>query len=658
MDAKELIGLSLGTCTLERVIGHGGMGAVYLAQQARPMRTVAVKVLVPPDGADPDQQRQFLERFRREANTIAKLDHRNILPIYEYDEAVVDQQRLAYLVMPYIRGGTLRERMDEMKRSGSQFDLQTVASYIDQIAGALAYAHSFGVVHRDVKPANLLFHQDGRLLLSDFGIVRLQAAPSLTSVGSFLGTAEYASPEQISAGNVDYRSDIYSLGTILYELLTGSVPFTGLNPFAVMTRKLQEKPPPVRLSRPDLSSTIDAIVTRSLARNPVDRYQLATMLADDFRAAALSPPGTPVHLGSDSINSDLTIPEQPWGLAPAAARNTNAPIAPTQPAVSPIPGESPWQWPSQQAQVNGNGVNGSSARANARTTGPDPDAVTYRQGRRLPFYGSLFVTLLLQVLVIGLLLGPDKTSSPAQAILGVLLGGSLNLLLLAVIGFNGVTRDRKTGSFVVRALIAAAAALLVSSLFVGVGGTANRGYPIVAYIILLVSNLYVLRQVARVDAPREQVKISPVLWRPALIGALTGLLPLAIILTFVLSTLVTHAPVVTSGPPMYALLRALFIVFIGIPTPGAVLAVKLSRPMRFPSLARSSAVAGMLMCAGALLIDIVLWLISGAAGQPLSILNQAWVTLVIMIGILGILGALRGMLDAWIYRKILRKGTS
>ena len=167
MDVKELIGVTFGNCTIERIIGRGGMGAVFLAQQSRPVRTVALKVVIPTPGFDAEQQRTFFERFRREADTLAKLEHKNILPIYEYDEALVDGQRLAYLVMPFIRGGTLRERMDEMKRAGRQFDLNTVDSYISQVADALSYAHSFGVIHRDIKPGNLLFHQDGRLLLSD-----------------------------------------------------------------------------------------------------------------------------------------------------------------------------------------------------------------------------------------------------------------------------------------------------------------------------------------------------------------------------------------------------------------------------------------------------------------------------------------------------------
>src|SRR6266566_7105472 len=307
MDAKELIGVTLGTCTLERVLGRGGMGAVFMAQQARPVRTVAVKVLIPPAGSEEDQEGVFLARFQREADTVAKLEHKNILPIYEYDEAIVDQEHLAYLVMPFIRGGTLRERIDEMKRSGSHFDLNLVASYISQVADALSYAHSLGVVHRDVKPGNLLFHQDGRLLLSDFGIVRLKAQPSLTSVGSFLGTAEYASPEQVSASELDPRSDIYSLGIILYELLTGNVPFNAPSPFVIMSDKLSKPVPSVRNIRPELSEGIDKVVMKALARNPADRYQTATMLAADLRAAVAS--SSSLRISGDANNDDLTIAE-------------------------------------------------------------------------------------------------------------------------------------------------------------------------------------------------------------------------------------------------------------------------------------------------------------------------------------------------------------
>src|SRR6266705_1774178 len=367
MDIKQLIGVTLGTCTLERVIGRGGMGAVFLAQQSRPVRTVAVKVLIPAFEENPDVQEVFLTRFQRESDTVAKLEHKNILPIYEYDEAVVDGQPIAYLVMPFIRGGTLRERIDEMKREGQQFDLKVVASYISQVAEALSYAHGFGIVHRDVKPGNLLFHQDGRLLLSDFGIVRLNGMPTLTSVGSFLGTAEYASPEQVSGGVVDARSDIYSLGVLLYELLTGELPFTGPNPFAVMTSVLSDHVPSVRDVRPDLSPAIEAVVTRSLAKRPEDRYQSATDMAAALQAAvsAAFMPASALRISGDANNSDATVAEsrvQAQSPAKPIVRSGDtvpaSPLLSADPAV-PVSPLAPWQqqarpwlWPSQnQAQA-------------------------------------------------------------------------------------------------------------------------------------------------------------------------------------------------------------------------------------------------------------------------------------------------------------------
>src|SRR5579863_1592312 len=339
MDAKELLGVALGTCTLESVIGRGGMGAVYLAQQSRPVRTVAVKVLIPAFVQDPDQQRMFLARFQREADTIAKLEHKNILQIYEYDEAVVKGQNVAYLVMPFVRGGTLRERIEEMRRSGSYFDLQQVESYLSQTADALSYAHSMGVVHRDIKPANLLFHSDGRLLLSDFGIVRLSAMPALTTVGNFLGTAEYASPEQASADQVDGRSDIYALGCILFELLTGSVPFSGSNPFAILSKHISDPVPSIKNSRPDLSPAIEFVVKKALAKNPQDRYQTANEMAADLQAAispAVVAPGK-MRLGGDAHNGDLTVAERSWQppVPQAQGAGVQAP-SPVPPVAYPI----------------------------------------------------------------------------------------------------------------------------------------------------------------------------------------------------------------------------------------------------------------------------------------------------------------------------------
>ncbi|HET7641611.1 MAG TPA: protein kinase [Ktedonobacteraceae bacterium] len=678
MDIKELIGVTLGTCTLERIIGRGGMGAVYLAQQARPVRTVAVKVLIPSNTYDPDQQRVFLERFRREADTIAKLEHKNILPIYEYDEALINAEHLAYLVMPFIRGGTLRERIDEMNRSGSHFDLKVIANYINQVADALSYAHSLGVIHRDIKPGNLLFHQDGRLLLSDFGIVRLKAMPSLTSIGSFIGTAEYASPEQISTSEIDFRSDIYSLGTILYELLTGSAPYTGATPFAIMAEKLSKPVPSLLTIRPDLSPGIEAVVMKALAKNPADRYQTATMLAADLRASAASSSSSALRLSGDADNNDLTVAERPWGVvAPlnVAAPTPNAPnfIPPTQPARPIPPGNASWQqapgqwqWPSQaQAQspvgLLAPGVPNSPLPYSAyEKTDPNnppkaPNAPMFREARRAFYYGTACIALLLQFLVVVLVFTPGKDGTQIVALLGVLTGSGINLLALAALAFAAVTRGRPIRRFLYRGLIATLLAPLLSGLFINLGGANDHPLPIAAYLILLISNLYVMRQLGKVDAAKEQVIVAPVHWWPATMGALTGLLPLVIILTFALEAPFSHLQHV---PPLFNMLGTLFVVFIGTPTPGAVMAIRLSENMRFPDLLRSSAISGMLMFAGASILAVIWGLLFPNHTQFLYALAQPGVAtaMLIIIAVLTVLGSLRGMLDAWIYQRIRKSG--
>ncbi|HVB20691.1 MAG TPA: serine/threonine-protein kinase [Ktedonobacteraceae bacterium] len=660
MDAKELLGVTLGTCTLESVIGRGGMGAVYLAQQSRPVRTVAVKVLIPAMVQDPDQQRMFLARFQREADTIAKLEHKNILQIYEYDEAVVKGQELAYLVMPFIRGGTLRERIEDMRRSGAYFDLKQVESYMSQAADALSYAHSMGVVHRDIKPANLLFHQDGRLLLSDFGIVRLQAMPGLTMAGSFLGTAEYASPEQISSGDVDSRSDIYSLGIILYELLTGTVPFTAPNPFAVMHMKLNEPVPSLRSRRPELSPAIDAVVMKALSRNPADRYQSATAFAGDFRAA-LNANGNQgvLRISGDANNDDRTVSSSKWSGSEPAAMSATVPVPPpvigvamsavpvtpgigpnspfpvTQPGVPPVP--LGWHLPSR----------------NQDSTVAAP---TYRQGRRLVFYSIALAALLVQFPVFILLFAKTTNGSEVVAMLGILLGEGINLLALAGTGFTGVTRNRNIRRHVYLLLAVLVLAPLVSGIFISYGKLITTGsthVPLLAYLLLLASNVFAIRQLALVDA-REQIEAVPVLWRPAVVGALTGLLPLTIILIFALASPFTISPDV---PPLLSLLGMLLVALVATPTPGAVVAVWLSQTMSFPSLVRSSAIAGALMFVGAFILAVLWGLIFSNHIQFLYDLSQSWIALVLLVGVLGIMGSLRGMLDAWVYQKLKGRGT-
>ncbi len=672
MNIQELIGVTLGTCTLERIIGHGGMGAVYLAQQSRPVRTVAVKVLIPSLSLDPDQQRVFLARFRREADTVAKLEHKNILPIYEYDEALVDHRRLAYLVMPFIRGGTLRERIDEANRDGVHFDLNLVASYISQVADALSYAHSMGVVHRDIKPGNLLFHLDGRLLLSDFGIVRLNAMPSLTSVGSFLGTAEYASPEQVSGGEVDARSDIYSLGVLLYELLTGELPFTGPNPFAVMTRVLSDPAPSVKDVRPDLSPAIEAVVTKALAKNPEHRYQNAIDMAAALQTAvsAAFMPASALRIGGDANNSDATVAESRV-LAPSPARPvvhsgdtvpasplpSADPIVPVSP-LAPWQQARPWQWPSQnqaQAQVQSPAVAPPGNIPSGQGTSYSPGAAgvkTYRSGRRLFYYSAALAALLLQFPMLTLL-SAHANGNESPAVLGVLVGMSINLLALAALGFTAVTRSSSSRKFFNRSLAASLLAPLISGFFINFGAdTRGLHVPVLAYIVLLLSNIYTIRQLARVDAPRDQVEVAPVHWRPAIVGALTGLLPLTIVLVFALVVPVFRS---SGAPLLSSLFASLFIALLGAPTPGAMMAVWLSKKMSFAELSRSSAVAGMLMFFGAFLL-IALWsLLPSNNFLFFYKFDQPWIAYLLMAALLGLIGLLRGMLDAWVYQRVTRR---
>ncbi len=282
MDAEVLSGTVLGTCTLQKVIGRGGMGAVFLAQQSRPRRQVAVKVLLPASRLQRSQQAAFLARFKRETDTAASLDHPNILPVHECGE----RDGLPYLVMPYISGGTLR---DELEAQG-KLPFPLIVSYLDQMAAALGFAHERGIIHRDIKPANLLMTPEKRLMLTDFGLVKIitdgqQTQSPLSETGMPMGTPDYMSPEQVLGGEIDTRADIYSLGIILYQMVTGNVPFKGEMPMKVAIQHLNTLPPQPRNFRPDLPLQAEHVILRALAKRPADRYMFAHDLANAFRQA-------------------------------------------------------------------------------------------------------------------------------------------------------------------------------------------------------------------------------------------------------------------------------------------------------------------------------------------------------------------------------------
>ncbi|HLJ36175.1 MAG TPA: protein kinase [Ktedonobacteraceae bacterium] len=261
---RGIEGLTLGRYELGQRIAQGGMAEVYLGFDRRVKRQVAVKVLYGRDES-------FVRRFEREALAVGALSHDHILPLYDFGE----QRPWYYLVMPYVEGGTLREYLLRRKR----LTLEEAASFTDQIASALQYAHDQGVMHRDVKPSNILLRPDGYAYLVDFGLAKaMMGGEALTNSGAMVGTPEYMAPEQSNGVN-DYRSDIYSLGIILYQMLTGRVPFTAESPVAVSLKHIQTMPVAPREINSDIPESVEAVILKALAKDPNERYQEIQALA-------------------------------------------------------------------------------------------------------------------------------------------------------------------------------------------------------------------------------------------------------------------------------------------------------------------------------------------------------------------------------------------
>ena len=284
-DSNQLLGQALGTCVLKGLLGRGGMGAVYLAHQSRPRRSVAVKVLMPDLLLESSIRADFLVRFRREADAIAALDHVHIMPIYEYGE----QDDLAYLVMPHVTGGTLREVLEKRGR----LPLNEIVPIMEEAAAALDYAHAQGIIHRDLKPGNILFHADGRVVLADFGLAKIlnetnemqHESSNPSSTGTIIGTPEYFSPEQSTGNPVDQRTDVYSLGIVLYQMLTGRVPFTGSTAVAIAVKHTIEMPPSLSALNPTIPRSVEAVVMKAIAKKPENRYASSGELSRALRAA-------------------------------------------------------------------------------------------------------------------------------------------------------------------------------------------------------------------------------------------------------------------------------------------------------------------------------------------------------------------------------------
>ncbi|MDY7080146.1 MAG: serine/threonine-protein kinase [Chloroflexota bacterium] len=263
-------GQTIGGYQIAEEIGQGGMAAVYRAYQPQLERWVAVKVMQATEASG----KEFLARFRREARAIAALRHPNILTIYDYGE----EHGIAYIVMEYVPGGTLKAQL-----TGQPMEWPDVATLLLPVGQALAYAHSEGIVHRDVKPANILLARPDWPMLADFGLVKLVGHQrGITKPGVSVGTPAYFSPEQAAGDDVDHRSDIYSLGIILYQLLTGRLPFEADSPIEMMLRRLHESPTPLRRLNPRITPQLEAIILRALARDLGARQPTMEALVNDL----------------------------------------------------------------------------------------------------------------------------------------------------------------------------------------------------------------------------------------------------------------------------------------------------------------------------------------------------------------------------------------
>ncbi|HEX3268628.1 MAG TPA: Stk1 family PASTA domain-containing Ser/Thr kinase [Gaiellaceae bacterium] len=311
-----------GRYRIIRKLGAGGMADVYLAEDQELGRPVAIKILNDRHAADDS----FVERFRREAKNAAGLSHPNIVSIYDRGEA----EGTYYIAMEFLDGRSLKELIV----SRGQAPIKIAIDYARQILAAVGAAHRHGIVHRDIKPHNVLVGGEGRLKVTDFGIAR-SGASQMTEVGSIIGTAQYLSPEQAQGAPVDQTSDLYSVGVVLYEMLTGQVPFTGDTPLEIAMKHLSEVPKPPSELREEVPHDLDSVVLRALAKEPGERYQSAEEMDADLARVA---EGLPVDPQTEEAATAVLSGSGLMAAAPTSVITRPPPEGPMRP---PPPGRTP-----------------------------------------------------------------------------------------------------------------------------------------------------------------------------------------------------------------------------------------------------------------------------------------------------------------------------
>ena len=311
MEPVETPRIYSGRYELTHLIARGGMAQVYRAMDRQLERPVAVKVLFPELSVD----RTFVERFRREAQAAANLSHPNIVPVFDWGE----DDGSYFIVMEYVQGRPL----SAVLRYPQRLSPRQIATIGAGVAAALAFADRHGVVHRDVKPGNILITPDGDVKVTDFGIARaMNTEESLTQTGAVMGTAAYFSPEQAEGKGVDSRSDIYSLGVVLYEMAVGRPPFTGDSPVAVASKHVRDQPVLPRQANPTVPPALEAVIMKAMAKNPDDRYGSAEELRADLLRFA---DGRPVEAGDPGLTSVMTAVEATQAVPTTTGRTMAIP---------------------------------------------------------------------------------------------------------------------------------------------------------------------------------------------------------------------------------------------------------------------------------------------------------------------------------------------
>ncbi len=278
MSSRSLIGRTVGKYQVTENLGRGGMAEVYKAYQETLDRYVAIKVM----HSFLADEEGFLARFQREARAMAALNHPNIVGVYDFD--IYDD--MYYIVMEFVSGGTLKSRIAGMSGQGDTMPLSESTRVVLEVADALAYAHGRGMVHRDIKPGNIMLTEEGRAVLTDFGIAKILSGPSFTATGAMVGTPAYMSPEQGLGQAGDERSDLYALGVLYYQMATGRLPYDADTPLAVILKHVNEPVPSPTDLNDDIPGAIQTVIIRAMAKDPNERYQSANEMIQELQAAA------------------------------------------------------------------------------------------------------------------------------------------------------------------------------------------------------------------------------------------------------------------------------------------------------------------------------------------------------------------------------------